>query len=96
MTTPEQEARELLARISSSSLAELVEPVKALANLIEERDRLRAGIEAALVEIEEQREFHKKRESEVEGDLSKNYYTGCASGFINSADIVRKHTGVTP
>lgn len=44
MTTPEQEARELLARISSSSLAELVEPVKALANLIEERDRLRDAI----------------------------------------------------
>lgn len=44
MTTPEQQARDMLARISSSSLAELVEPVKALANLIEERDRLRDAI----------------------------------------------------
>jgi hypothetical protein len=44
MTTPEQQAREMLARISSSSLAELVEPVKVLANLIEERDRLRDAV----------------------------------------------------
>jgi hypothetical protein len=85
MTTPEQQARELLDRMGlldrwHRGAGDVVE----LANLIEERDRLRAGIEAALVEIN----HRAKRESAQWNDM-------VAKGLDEAAAIVRKHTGVT-
>ena len=65
---------------SSCSAGDVVE----LANLIEERDRLRTGIQDALGEIN----HRAKRESAQWHDM-------VAKGLDEAADIVRKHTGVT-
>ena len=84
MTTPEQQARDMLDRMgfegSSCSAGDVVE----LANLIEERDRLRAGIEAALGEIR----------SVAQAIPQRAFFEVTAIGaYRDAADIIRKHTG---
>lgn len=95
MATPEQQARELLDRMGvegwSWSAGDLVE----LANLIEERDRLRAGIDAALVEIADARLYAKDLAEKLQDTSARTNWIGVADGLSAAADIIRKHTGVT-
>ncbi len=84
MSTPEQQARELIGRACLASLVGKKDEHLELANLIEERVRLRAGIEAALVEIERQRQDP--------GAFDYPATIAWEQASDAAADIVRKHT----
>ena len=61
----------------------------------DELARLRTGIEAALVEIDDE---HKRSiaVAQVGDDTVSNHWTALALGLQQAARIVREHTGVTP
>lgn len=88
MTTPEQQARDMV------DSAVLIGDFGALVKMIEERDRLRAGIEAALVEIDGRESAESLKASRTQFESSV-YHGAVSDGLSQAADIVRKHTGVT-